>query len=142
MGKKINEGGYNEKASRIFTDREEPRAAFRRQYEKIKNEISAGDSEIHILSYYGIGGIGKSKLLEKLKEELAEMEENPLHVSFDFDVGDDSKMIPDRYTVLTELRNQLYDKYNFHFSLLDTALYVRASKTGKKGDSIGTMSFS
>ncbi len=135
MGKKIQNGSYNEKASRIFTDRDEPRKAFERQYEQVKAEITSGDREIHILSYYGLGGIGKSRLLEILRERLGEIEEEPLYAFFDFNTGDDNKITPDRYTVLTSLRNQLCEKYHFHFSLLDTALYVHASKVGQPYDS-------
>ena len=56
------------KATREFTDREEPRKAFWEKYN------SVNDKEIKVISYYGFGGIGKSTLLLKLKDELLEKE--------------------------------------------------------------------
>ena len=46
-------------ANKIFTDREEPRASFWKNYERCKNNMN-GDGEIRVLTYYGIGGIGKT----------------------------------------------------------------------------------
>ena len=57
------------KASRIFTDREEPRAAFWQQYRRLEEEIAQEEANVHVLTYYGIGGIGKSSLLKKIMEE-------------------------------------------------------------------------
>ena len=55
-------------AERIFTDREEPRAAFWKNYDICKQDIAQDEGDIHVLSYYGIGGIGKSRLLKKLTD--------------------------------------------------------------------------
>lgn len=49
-----------------FSDRREPRAAFWQLYEAL------GQDEIEILNFYGIGGIGKTSLLEQLQKELAD----------------------------------------------------------------------
>ena len=65
------------KASRIFTDREEPRAAFWQQYRRLEEEIAQEEANVHVLTYYGIGGIGKSSLLKKIMEEMDEGWMNP-----------------------------------------------------------------
>ena len=53
-------------AEDIFTDREEPRAAFWNVY----NGMQSGDYEV--LNYYGVGGIGKTTLLKKIRDEMEE----------------------------------------------------------------------
>ena len=58
-------------ANKVFTDREEPRKSFWKLFEKLKANISEGD-DIQVLSYYGIGGIGKTSLLRKLMAEMNE----------------------------------------------------------------------
>lgn len=57
------------KANKIFTDREEPRAAFWKNYNLLKDNLT-NDADIKVLTYYGIGGIGKSSLLKKIISEL------------------------------------------------------------------------
>ncbi|OCA87730.1 hypothetical protein A8F94_07720 [Bacillus sp. FJAT-27225] len=54
------------KANRVFTDRNEPRKLYWNTYEKLKN-----DEEIFkVLAFYGMGGIGKTKLQTHLYEEV------------------------------------------------------------------------
>ena len=52
------------KASRIFTDREEPRAAFWQQYRRLEEELRCEEANVHVLTYYGIGGIGKKNIIK------------------------------------------------------------------------------
>ena len=52
-------------AEEMFTDREEPRAAFWEIY----NNIQRGEYEI--IHYYGIGGIGKTTLLKQIQLEIS-----------------------------------------------------------------------
>ena len=100
-------------ANKVFTDREEPRKSFWKLFEKLKANISEGD-DIQVLSYYGIGGIGKTSLLRKLMAEMNEKIESPPR------------------TVLDSLRNILTEKYNFNFPMFDLAVYVYAKKIGEK----------
>lgn len=51
-------------AVRKFTDRTEPRTV----YANCMNDLITGDNLFKVLVYYGIGGIGKSKLLNELKQ--------------------------------------------------------------------------
>ena len=51
-----------------FTDRTEPQKAFSQQY--LAMTEAANDQPGRVLSYYGMGGIGKSTLLIKLQNNL------------------------------------------------------------------------
>ena len=52
-------------AEEMFTDREEPRAAFWDVYDKIPQ------GEYDVIHYYGIGGIGKTTLLKQIQLEIS-----------------------------------------------------------------------
>ncbi len=60
------------KTSEIFTDRNEVQKAFRRQYEGLAESIRDAqtdeDLEYRILNIYGISGIGKTSVLERLRD--------------------------------------------------------------------------
>lgn len=113
------------KANKIFTDREEPRDSFWRSYGEFKGVIEAGE-DIRVLTYYGIGGIGKTFLLRKLMSEMDEKLECPQYAYIDLNVSQDAR------TMLTSLRNILEKKYKFKFQLFDLANYVYAKKIGDK----------
>ena len=117
-------------ATRIFTDREEPRAAFWTQYEEKKAELFFEEDYVRVLNYYGFGGIGKTALLKKLKEELREKVAAPLYVSYDFTTSTDLQ------TMLKSLRTDLILRYNYNFPLFDIGLYVYAQKCGEKAVSL------
>ena len=68
-----------ENAQDLFTDREEPRAAFWDIY----NNILPG--EIETLHFYGVGGIGKTTLLKKIADEVVEKDSNQNVVIYCFD---------------------------------------------------------
>ncbi len=65
---------------RVFVDREACIQAFR---ENIQN---SGNREYNVLFYYGIAGIGKSKLQEELQEILDEEHPEILWASIDLDI--------------------------------------------------------
>ncbi len=56
----------NKTAAEKFTDREEPQKAFWEKY----NSLNVNNGEHDIIHYYGIGGIGKSTLLKKIRDDL------------------------------------------------------------------------
>lgn len=122
------------KASRMFTDREDPRKAFWEAYETVKDELN-GKSHAHVLSYYGTGGVGKTHLLKKLESELKEKISSPRYIYVDLNVCQDS------ITVLERMRNTLSNTYKFSFSLFEFGLYVYAKKTGAKAESIDVKQF-
>lgn len=114
------------RANKIFTDREEPRAAFWKKYDLFKKGLQNDDGDIQVLSYYGIGGIGKSSLLKKLQQEISEKVPNGKHVYFDFTIVQESR------DVLGYLRNKLNTVYGFKFPLFELGEYMYARKIGDK----------
>lgn len=122
---KIKTSRPSSKAVRMFTDREEPRAAFWKQYNAVKAELQQ-DSNVHVLNFYGIGGIGKSSLLKKLISEMKEELSAPRYIYIDLSNGQESR------AVLDKMRNMLADTYGFSFPLFELASYVYAQKLGDK----------
>ncbi len=57
-------------ASKIFTDRKKPRIAFWDIYERVR----ADRDDALAISFYGIGGEGKTSTLQKLQNEIQEVE--------------------------------------------------------------------
>lgn len=117
------------KATRMFTDREIPRASFDKAYNTVKKELG-GTSEIHVLSYYGIGGIGKTRLLRELESELKKANSSARSIYIDFSINHD--MI----SVLKMMKNTLSDSCKFDFSLFDTALFLYSKRVGTSADPI------
>ena len=122
---KINSSAGRPKATHIFTDREEPRASFWKAYNNLEELIKKGpdNKELTVLSYYGVGGIGKTKLLQKLLKEL--LDNNRKAIYFDFSTEKDHLL------VLESIKNRLYKDYGFKFTLFETGLYVYANKIGQ-----------
>ena len=111
-------------ANRIFTDREEPRASFWKNYTRYKEQMQ-DDGEIRVLTYYGIGGIGKTSLLKKLISEMQEQLDAPRYIYFDFNIKQESRL------VLEYIKNCLIDRYKFSFPLFELGSYVYAKKVGE-----------
>lgn len=70
------------KAIKEFTDRAEPRKVFWEKYEEKKND---NNNKISVITYYGMGGIGKSTLLRKLVEEVKEKYADAKYAFLDFE---------------------------------------------------------
>lgn len=126
---KVKSKRASSQASKVFTDREEPRKSFWKNYDFMCDCMKNDDGEIKVLAYYGIGGIGKSSLLNKLMLEMEERLENPVYVSFDFDIKQDCR------GVLESMKNMLANKYQFSFPLFDMGLYLYAQKIGENVES-------
>ena len=144
MGKKIRTQETSiPQATRIFTDREEPRKAFWKCYDQFKENmfnVAPEDRDAKVLVYYGVGGIGKSSLLKQLIKEMDEAAAAktiglPLHVYFDFNLKQEPR------AVLEALRNKLADDYKFNFPLFDIGCYAYAKKIGENCDRPEVKSF-
>jgi hypothetical protein len=70
-------------ALKEFTDRELPQEAFIRNIEKLSENLSEDKEVFQILTYYGVGGIGKTTLKNKLKETVNDMS-NAISLEVDF----------------------------------------------------------
>lgn len=76
-----------QRAETIFTDREEPRRAFWAAYERVKSDPGS----VEAISYYGVGGIGKTSLLLQLVREVKEHEAAAPHVYYSFEMSGRNK---------------------------------------------------
>ena len=123
-GKKVrrHEERNESRAAKIFTDREEPQKSFWNKFNKCK-DMPADDQEISVLVYYGIGGIGKTSLLLKLKGELEKQKKKNAFL----DLGTEQEP----RNILEQLKNQLVKKYNFSFHLFELCLFCYQLKIGE-----------
>ncbi|MBT2677806.1 tetratricopeptide repeat protein [Bacillus sp. ISL-35] len=67
-----------ETASRQFTDREEPKLSFRKAMKSLSHQ------EYKVLVFYGVGGIGKTRLLKELMGLTDSIDGNSIKISIDF----------------------------------------------------------
>jgi len=118
------------KANKIFTDRVEPRKAFWDTYFSYKNNMDTGiGNDIKLLTYYGIGGIGKTTLLHKIASEIDEykedqdIKEHVPHIYYDFDWG------TNKISVLEKMRDELVKKYKFRFPVFNAAVAIYKEKS-------------
>ena len=115
------------KATRKFTDRELPRKVFWDKYNLMKENISNLE-DIYVITYYGLGGIGKSRLLRQIIEELKENEKKPYYILYDFETSQDTR------AVLSMIKNKAEKDYNFVFPRFDLAMYTYARKIGESAE--------
>ncbi|MBP0723687.1 tetratricopeptide repeat protein [Bacillus sp. RG28] len=109
---------FKETASRQFTDREIPRQSFRKAFNSLRND------QYKVLVYYGVGGVGKSRLLKELQNQTSSLDDSAVKVSIDFR---ESKH-RDPSEALIWLRQQLTKEYNIKFTTFDLAYAVYWSR--------------
>ena len=109
-------------AEELFTDREEPRKAFWDIYESMQ------PGAYEVLSYYGLGGIGKTSLLIKLCHELEEKvaSKKPNYAFFSFEGNADKEVF-----LFSLSRKMMLSDDKISFPLFDTALIKIANDEGK-----------
>ena len=119
--------GAKPRAARMFTDREDLRGAYHALAERALREDF---EDVYVINYYGVGGAGKSMLLRKIRDEVAERAQKDTarrHITLmlDFDT------VPaDMVTALEHLKAQL-QKQGFRFPLFEMALYMLYEKSGR-----------
>jgi GTPase SAR1 family protein len=98
-------------AQKIFVDREKFQEAFE------KALVRKPEETYKVLVYYGVGGIGKTSLIEQLQGNLASINPNAICVSLDF------KMPQSRQQdeALAQLVNMLRTKYKIPLPTYDIA---------------------
>ena len=124
MSKSNVENGLNRiKAEKIFTDREAPREAFWKLYQEISNDMES----YKVLTYYGIGGIGKTTLIAKLIQEVNNKKGK--YVSLNFERYESLSKI----LILRDLGTKLFrlDKNKFKFYRFRFAMKRYAEETGQ-----------
>ncbi|MEK5442467.1 tetratricopeptide repeat protein [Fredinandcohnia sp. FSL W7-1320] len=105
-------------ASRQFTDREEPRNSFRKAFKTLS------DDQYKVLIFYGVGGIGKSRLLKELYSLTSSIDASTIKVSIDFR----EQKHRDPSEALIWLRQQLTKEYQIKFTTFDLAYAVYFSR--------------
>ena len=66
-------------AQRKFTDREEFQESFKKALNNVNNQ------DFNILTFYGVGGVGKSSLQKHLKEEHLDKNKDSVYSFVDFE---------------------------------------------------------
>ncbi|MEH7388189.1 hypothetical protein V7147_22750 [Bacillus sp. JJ1521] len=98
-------------AVRQFTDREEPRKAFKDAF------LEKANQQYKVLTYYGVGGIGKSRLLNELYHQVDQMEIGVIKARIDFK--------EEKFRLAGEglivLREQLKKQHTINFNTFDLA---------------------
>lgn len=130
--KKLNEQALTDgrvgrlRATRMFTDREDLREAYHALTDRA---VAEKFENCYVINYYGLGGIGKTTLLGKLRDEVrqrAETDASHRHISLmlDFD-----SVVADPVPALEHLKAQLQAQ-DFNFPLFELALYALYEKSG------------
>ena len=119
------------KAIRQFTDRTEPQTAFRNAYVDMANHAPE-ENRSRVITYYGMGGIGKTRLLQQLKENLVtepactdKNRKKPLVVYFDFEQN------PEDIQILKHLKNILSTEFHWQFPRFELGLYLYGKTIGE-----------
>lgn len=107
-----------ETASRQFTDREEPKLSFKKAIDSLSG------SQYKVLVFYGVGGIGKTRLLKELMSKTNSIDENAIKTSIDF------REVKHREPAeaLIWFRHQLVKEYGIKFTTFDMAYAVYWSR--------------
>jgi tetratricopeptide (TPR) repeat protein len=105
-------------AQRMFTDRRDAVAAFRRSL------LELSDAHARVLNFHGVGGIGKSRLLEELHRACV-VDGLVLAVTLDFELPD----FRHEDGALSQLRYLFRREHKIGFPLFDIAFTVYRSKT-------------
>lgn len=107
-----------ETASRQFTDREEPRRSYINAFESLSNE------QYKVLVYYGVGGIGKSRLQKELQHMTNSLDNTAIKVTIDFR----EEKHRDPSEALIWLRQQLTQEHQIKFTTFDLAYAIYWSR--------------
>ena len=119
----------NNKAVKEFTDRVEPRNVFWEKYNLIKGAILNEEKiPIQIITFYGIGGAGKTRLLERIRYELERDSKDTKYCYIDFEKL--KYLNNDVLSILNAIKAELNKKYKFEFPLFDLAAYEYKTKLG------------
>ncbi|MFT9600493.1 tetratricopeptide repeat protein [Mesobacillus sp.] len=107
-----------ETASRQFTDREEPKLSFRKAMDSLTG------NQYKVLVFYGVGGIGKTRLLKELMGLTNAIDENTIKTSIDFREAKHREPAE----ALIWFRQQLVKEYGIKFTTFDLAYAVYWSR--------------
>lgn len=100
---------------------------------------SVNKENYKIINYYGMTGIGKSKLLNKIENDIKCKKENTYCIKIDMDYClkkdvESDYISQSKEEILLKLRNKLIDEYKFKFDKFDQILYKYYEKIGISKD--------
>ncbi|MGS2778715.1 tetratricopeptide repeat protein [Robertmurraya sp. GLU-23] len=107
-----------ETASRQFTDREEPRRSYINAFQSLSPE------PYKVLVYYGVGGIGKSRLQKELQHMTSSLDHTAIQVTIDFR----EEKHRDPSEALIWMRQQLTQEHHIKFTTFDLAYAIYWSR--------------
>ncbi len=121
----------------VFTDRVEPRTAFNESLDAVFEEMQNGKPTTHVLNFYGFGGIGKTTLIDKLREEVSERNKREKHevkyIDVKLDANKNSRSTPNE--IIIKIVDEISNKYGINdFPRTMWAKYVYYTKSGEKAD--------
>lgn len=115
-----------------FTDRDEPQDVFRAAVYAIADAARSGPTRARVLQFYGVGGVGKSRLLSELESVFRQAHPDAAVVSVDFD---DSSVRQPHHALLRirqsvkgarGLRFQAFDiAYALHFAMRNPDIEIK-----------------
>jgi tetratricopeptide (TPR) repeat protein len=112
------------RAQAAFTNREKPLETFTTAIERVIAAAKPEQASCEILQFYGIGGVGKTRLLEQLKSLLAASYPDVVRAEVDFD--DSSVREPHR--ALLRIRHTAAGNKRVNFKVFDFAYAVYFAK--------------
>lgn len=131
LGEKKDSISKGLKRDRVFVKRDDLIRAFDRKYAFFQEQVTEDSGLPCVLSYYGIGGVGKTSTLRELQKRIDE-DNSALHVDVDFQHGGANVGAFER-----NAKKQLADRYGFKFPMYELAQFVLAKRIGErasKGD--------
>lgn len=111
-----------------FVGRVKEQEAFWHKYDALKDSIQSGKSSDHVLYYYGINGIGKTKLLNTIEKKL-----NRIELSDDQEgrcIRLNLKDSSNTRSIIIDIKNNLKKKYKFKFPITEFTLNKFYKDTG------------
>lgn len=128
MGEKMNAKlSLPEPSKKMFIGRDATLEEFWNIYHAVKKD------SYKVINYFGMTGIGKSRLLNAIQEEMDAQKAYYVKIDMDFCLKkemDTDSVSQSREMILSNLRNQLIDKYKFKFHNFDQLLYKYYEKIG------------
>ena len=106
-------------AQKQFTDREEPQKSFVKALSRVNTR------EYNILTFYGVGGIGKSSLQKHLKEKHLDIDENSVYSWLNFEM-EDNRSAQKAYRVIVD---NFKSKFKIPFISFDIAYTIYLGKS-------------
>lgn len=123
MAKKTRKGTRELFEEDVFFDRDLQRNTFWERYALVKEE-----HDFQVIMYYGLGGMGKTSLLNQIEKEIEEHPDTIVWGYYDLNDGQD------HIVVLRKIAKSLQEKYNFQFYTFLYAIYSYMIKCGEDAE--------